>query len=115
MNAQLKARLTDRVTGEEKVVLAQYEDLTGRRGNMRPTLKWGGCRVERGPDNQMLFREWSPGKWEPIGRKCLGTPLDGSDPTDMDNFQISPSGEMWVRDETGEWILGGAVESVVGA
>lgn len=106
MNARPKARLHDRVTGQERVCLAEFEDQLGRTGNLRPTIRWGGNRVLSGPDG-MLFREFRRGRWEPLGRKCLGTPLDDSDPFDVSPVQISPNGEIWMKDARGEWRRGG--------
>lgn len=105
MNAKPKARLKDRNTGEERVVLAEFEDLAGRMGNLKANVRWSGMRVERGVGG-MLFREERRGVWTPTGRKCLGTPLDGSDPFDLEPVQYSPTGEVWLRDSDGEWHLG---------
>ena len=108
MNSKPKVKLYDRASGQERVVLEELADFAGRRGNLRAARSYRGMRVERGPDG-MLFREVRNGEWWPVGRKCLGTPLDGSDPFDVEPVQLAPDGAIWIRDDEGEWHAGGEV------
>jgi hypothetical protein len=112
LNARPKAMLTDRVTGQVQHVLVEDAERIGRSRNLKPAVHWGGCPVERGPDG-MLFRRVSR-RWEPTGRSCLGTPLDGSDPEDVKPEQESPSGELWIKGPHGWRCYGPVYDEVAG-
>lgn len=58
-----------------------------------------GNPVERGRGG-MLWR-WA-GRWEPLGVRCLGTPLFGRREVDEDSVQFDPDGEAWEHVD-GEW------------
>lgn len=108
MNARAKVKLVDRQTGQVHYPLAEDADYLGRRRNLHQPMRARGLPVERGPDG-MLFR-CVAGRWEPTGRKCLGIPIDGSDPLDVQSAQVSPANELWIRDKDGEWRCYGPVD-----
>ena len=71
---------------------------TDADGWSRPS-RVGGNPVERGVDG-MLFR-WSVRRWEPLGVRCLGTPLFDHGP--LKSPQRDPDGHLWWGEE-GEWL-----------
>lgn len=66
---------------------------------------WSGGRatsvLHRGPDG-MLFRHCKAG-WEPLGVRCLGTPLTGSANVSRREIQRDPDGNPW-KWSRGEWV-----------
>lgn len=112
LNARTKVELVDRVTGARQYVLEDQADSIARKRNLHQPTRAGGLRVERGPDG-MLFRLVGS-RWEPTGRKCLGTPLDGSDPFRVQPDQESPSGELWIKHGDGWRCYGPVYDEVMG-
>jgi hypothetical protein len=102
MNGGAKVALADRVTGEQRYIPVDLAESVAREGNYRECGKRISTNVYEGPDG-MLFKRAGRGRWWPTGRKCLGTPIDGSDPYDVAPIQEDPSGRLWERDESGEW------------
>ena len=107
MNGARKVHMTDRVTGESRYFPEDVAEVAGRRGNFRVRSHAMGSRVVMGPDG-MLFKDAGAGTWWPTGRKCLGTPIDGSDPYDVYPSQADPSGVLWQLTD-GEWHKAGDV------
>ena len=105
INGVTKVHMVDRSTGESRYIPSDVADTVGRAGNLKVRSRLCGSRVVRGPDG-MLFKEAGAGVWWPTGRKCLGTPLDGSDPFDVAPAQCDPSGVLWMLTD-GEWHRGG--------
>jgi hypothetical protein len=105
-NAKLQARiprakLVDQDGGVQFVDAAKA-DVVAQRNGWRHRWRAGGRRVERGPDG-MLFAWDSHGRaWEPLGVRCLGTPLRGGARVSRRGLQRDPDGMPW-RWIAGEW------------
>lgn len=102
MNGAHKVPLINRETGERSYVPDDLVDNVARNGNLKVLSRRLVSNVQAGPHG-MLFKRAGAGRWWPTGRKCLGTPLDDSDPFDVDPVQEDPDGVVWVRHE-GEWL-----------
>lgn len=102
MNGAQKVALADRVTGEQRYIPEDLAESVARDGNFRECRRRTGSNVCEGPDG-MLWKRAGRGLWWPTGRKCLGSPLDGSDPYDVASPQSDPSGRLWERDAAGDW------------
>lgn len=84
--------------GEVRLVPAGLTDQAARRNGWSHVWRARGNRVETGAGG-MLFR-WSAGAWEPMGVRCLGTPLRGSAAVPRSGYQRDPDGNPW------RWIAG---------
>lgn len=75
-------------------------DQTARANKWHHHWRPRGNRVEFGPDG-MLFR-CVGGDWEPLGVRCLGTPLRGKALVPRRGIQHDPDGDPW-RWINGKW------------
>ena len=100
-NSHRKVQVVDPKTGRRELIFEEHEDRIGRRRGLRRDRPFASMpQIVAGPDG-MLFRYLKSGGWYPTGRTCLGTPLDGSDPTAL-SPQRDPDGETWC-DFDGDW------------
>lgn len=95
-NARQKVACVDRRTGRQELVFAEDAEHIMRKSDKRPIAsEWKGSRIVTGPDG-MLFKQIGANAFWPTGRRCLGTPLDGSDPHVNMTPQRDPCGTLWV-------------------
>ena len=91
-----RAKLRDR-NGAVCFVDPERADDAARRNGWAHVWSARGVRVAAGPDG-MLFRLTKD--WEPLGVRCLGTPLHGSALVPRRGVQHDPDGNPW------RWIAG---------
>jgi len=95
-NARPKVACVDRATGKQQLVFAEDAEHVMRKSQLRPQRsEWKGSPIVAGPDG-MLFKQIGEHEYWPTGRRCLGTPLDGSDPRVYATPQRDPAGRMWM-------------------
>lgn len=102
LNGVQKVALADRATGEQRFIPVDMAESVAREGNYRECGRRVSTNIYEGPDG-MLWKRAGRNRWWPTGRKCLGTPLDGSDPYDVVSPQSDPSGRLWERNDADEW------------
>lgn len=87
-----RATLKDK-DGRVRLVRAAQADACARQNGWTHAWRAGGASVASGPQG-MLFRR-APEGWEPLGVRCLGTPLRGNREVPCRGVQFDPSGMPW--------------------